>query len=99
MNDWIMFGLLMFVILEIIFISLRINFSYNSDWVFHKLIAIMCTLFIGLFQLIIVTEYTAAGDPLIFRWGFLLYELYVIIAIVAIFVSNYFVSKLVDKFS
>ena len=98
MNDWIIFGLLMLVVLEAMFILIRVR-SESDDWVFHKFIAIFFTTFIGLFQLVILTENTDIGEPIIFRWEFLLYEFYIILAVITIFIINYFISRLVDKFA
>lgn len=98
MNNWIMFGLLMLVVLEVIFILIRVR-SESDDWVFHKIISLFITFFIAGFQLIIVTENTDIGEPIIFRWEFLFYEFYIILAVITIFIINYFISRLVDKFA
>lgn len=98
MNDWIIWGILVLVICEIIFIFLRIVDS-NGPWIIHKIISIFASIMIGTLHLIIITENTLIGEAFIFHWDRLLYELYVILAIVALFIINYFVKEFMIKFA
>ena len=98
MNDWIIFGLLMLVIIEIIFIILRIV-DNDNNWIFHKIMSIIGAIIVGLIQLMILIDNQLIGEKLIFHWHRLIYELYIIIAIVTLFIINYLISKFINKFA
>ena len=98
MNDWIILGLLVLVISEILFVIFRINFN-NEPWILQQFAAIGCGLVAGGFHLLILTEDTLLGEPLIFHWERLVYEFYIICAITIFFTINYFIAKLMDKFA
>lgn len=96
MNDWIIWGLLVLAISEIMFILLRIYLNHES-WIFHKIMSIAGGFILGLIQLLIVTENNIIGDLWIFHWERLLYEGGIILAIGFFFLINYFISELINN--
>lgn len=98
MNDWIIFGLFVICIIEIIFITFRIKFN-KFEWLPQKLGAIIMGIFIGLFHLIFLTNNATIGEPIIFYWDRLIYEFYGICLIIIFFIANYLISRLIDKFA
>lgn len=96
MNDWIILGLLVLAMSEIMFIMLRI-YSPHEPWIAHKFLSILVGLVLGAIQLLIITEDNLIGDPWIFHWERLLYEGGIILAIGLLFIINYFINKLIIK--
>ncbi len=98
MNDWIIWGIFVLAISEVIFIAARIIFN-KEGWIGQKIGSLVGGFFLGMLHLFLLVEDGPIGSQIIFHWERLIYEGYIIIAIVILFLANYFVSKLIDKFA